>query len=341
MCDLPRENSKGRFHLPCSIPVTQLNTPGAIRPSADAALAKARNADTLANVRGLLGQLHSPKSALVTQQCIAAVARRAPRIAERMQECGRILVTLNSGKPSISPQYCFIRGCQRCMAVKAKWRARQYASMIIPLLRDWPCVYRITLTQLRIPGELQDDAFRRFASTLEEFRQRLRAKRVQRDLGFGGAVVSVETASDHLKGHHVHGHLVWIGLELDQQKLRELWSRASKSSAQGSEPFVASEYTVDIQKFDTRECPSVQPRKERLADFVCYQLRDLVSFPDNPDQRDFDVWAEALLAPSTRGRRLVRTWGVLNGHTGKSREELDEAGDLDSQIGRASCRERV
>jgi len=203
--------------------------------------------------------------------------------------------------------------------------------MIIPLLRDWPCVYRITLTQLRIPGELQDDAFRRFASTLEEFRQRLRAKRVQRDLGFGGAVVSVETASDHLKGHHVHGHLVWIGLELDQQKLRELWSRASKSSAQGSEPFVASEYTVDIQKFDTRECPSVQPRKERLADFVCYQLRDLVSFPDNPDQRDFDVWAEALLAPSTRGRRLVRTWGVLNGHTGKSREELDEAGDLDSR----------
>lgn len=326
----PLGNSKGRFPLPSSFTVAQLNTTGASRPEAAVVTAKARNAATVNEARSLLGQLHSPQSSLTTKHCIRAIGHRAPSKAQRMRECGRILVTFTAGKPSISPQYCFIRGCQRCTAVKAKWKSRQYASLIIPHLDAWPYVYRITLTQLRIPGELPDDAYKRFVRTLSMFRQRLRAKGVQRALGFGGAVVSVETASDHIKGHHVHAHIVWIGLELDQQKLRDLWSEVSEASARGRAPFVASEYAVHVEQFDAREHPSVLPLKERLSDFVCYQLRKPFSLPENPAQRDFDVWADALLDPSTRGRRLVRTWGVLNGHTGTSPNDSDEAGEQDS-----------
>lgn len=335
MHDIGPENVKSLFDLPSSMPVNQLNMSGITRRSADAASAKARTADTLTEVRGLLGTLYSPQAHSLTEHCVRAVGHRAPSKAQRMSECGRIRVTFNSGEPSISPQYCFMRGCQRCTAVKAKWKARHYAALIIPHLDDWPYVYRITLTHRRIPGETPGSAHSRFVRTLGVFRQRLRAKRVKRALAFGGAVVSIETASDHLKGHHVHAHLVWIGLELDQRKLRELWFEASGAAAQGQAPFAAFEHTVHIQQFDASEHPSVLPFKERLRDLVCYQLRKPFSLPENPDQRDFDVWADALLDPSTRGRRLVRTWGVLNAHTGTSPKDSEgtDAQDSDDRSG--------
>ncbi len=193
---------------------------------------------------------------------------------------------------------------------------QNYMRRMIEYLDQGYHIFRVTLTQLRVRSESHEAARDRFERALDELLQRLRSKKLVRDLGFVGALVSIEDDVSQHKGSHVHAHIAWLAGQLNVPLLRDVWLECRRTTAPGL-IFVDDEHAVDVRQFDAREHPSVPPAEERLQDFVGYQFMGHIFPADESNDDDLHCWARALVGASGERARLVRSWGVLHRRSGQ------------------------
>lgn len=298
--------------LPCSIPVNQVNQPAAGQGSTD----QIEIQRLLAEYRQQLSRLPAAAHGDRQKRMAAALRLRVPRAGVRLEGCGRIRVKGPPGARQVYPEYCFTRGCSRCGPVRGLHSAHKHMCAIRAHIKRGLRVFRVTLTQPRSWFESPASLLGRLERALASLKKQLRAKPFAVRLGYEGALVSIQCVSSYLRGHHVHAHLIWVADHLDADLLRSTWDNCLREASAGV-PVQACRESVDVAEFDAREHRSVQPLRERLTEFIAYQLKRSITPKDLQDDGDLDAWACALAFVSAHRARLVRTWGVLNGRNGK------------------------
>lgn len=312
MHDIGPENSRIPPLLPSSSTVTQKNTLCATAQSIHAGEVWRM----LECVQHEMSRLPARAHDAQTLARIRAIRRFSPDLADPMAECGRIKLVSKKGTNAFYPVYCLKRGCKRCAPVQGRVTARRYTRRILEHLTGGNVLFRVTLTQLRVRRESDTAALDRFERALDALHQRLRSKKLVRDLGFVGALVSIENVVSSRKGSHVHAHILWLADHLNVPLLRAIWLECRRTTAPGL-IFADDEHALDVQQFDAREHPSVKPAEERLQDFVGYQFMGQFFPADENNDDDLHCWARALVGAAGERARLVRSWGTLHGRNGQ------------------------